>query len=306
MSSWLLVLNWNGKGDTLALLESLRQANLTDTTVLVVDNGSTDGSVDAVRCAHPWVEILETGENLGFAGGNNRGIAYAMRHGANVIGVINNDTTVSPGFWEPLVSAAEEDELAVSPDIRFAASANESWFFGSTISSKEGWVRHLQPFEQPSHDKRRESITLTGCCVVASVATWRRVGMFDEGLFLIFEDVDWSFRARARGIRLHLEPRSVIQHKVSQSFQGPTSGLGLYYFCRNGLVVAARWMGFPATANFAYRHVVRPGVSNLLRKRPGAYQDLLIRFVALTSAASPRKGRAGRIVSRLASATSTR
>lgn len=306
MTSWLVVLNWNGKSDTLALLESVEHAGLRDTTVLVVDNGSTDATVQAVGDLYPWVEILETGENLGFAGGNNRGIEHAIRCGAEVVGLINNDTVVGRGFWEPLVEAASEGSVVVSPDIRYTSSPDESWFYGSVICKEEGWVRHLQPFEQPSRAEPVGSVTLTGCCMVASAAAWRQVGPFDEGLYLICEDVDWSFRGQARGIRLLLEPSSIIYHKVSRSFQGSTASLGLYYFCRNGLVVAARWMGIGATLRFAVHHVVRPGLAKLLRREPNAYHEVAIRLLAIASATLARRGPAGRVICRLAGATAPR
>src|SRR4051794_36247953 len=112
MAAWLVVVNWNGKEDTLALLASLSAAELADTNVLVVDNDSADGSLDAVAAEHPWVRTLQTGSNLGFAGGNNRGIAFAREQGADVIGILNNDTMVQPDFWPPLVEVASRRRTA--------------------------------------------------------------------------------------------------------------------------------------------------------------------------------------------------
>jgi GT2 family glycosyltransferase len=299
-SSWLIVLNWNGRDDTLELLESLADARLDDTTVLVVDNGSTDGTLEAVAEQHPWARTLQTGANLGYAGGNNAGIRLALSQGAAVVGVLNNDTYVDPGFWAPLVATASESAVAVSPDIRYVSNPEVSWFFGGIVSVHDGRaVRHLQPDEQPRRDQPFDSETLTGCCLVANAETWRTVGLFDDGLFLIFEDADWSLRAKRKGVRLVVTPESRISHKVSRSFQGKVDGLGRYYFCRNGLIFTARWLGPAATARFLWVAVIRAGLSTL-RHEPSKYRGVALSFVAALAAAGGRRGPAGRWVTRIA------
>jgi GT2 family glycosyltransferase len=262
MSAWLVILNWNGKDDTLQLLSSLQAAALPDTTVLVVDNGSVDGTLDAVAAEHPWVRTLSTGKNLGYAGGNNRGIQLALACGAEVVGVLNNDTLVAPDFWPPLVAEARSGRVAASPDIRFADQPEVSWFYGAVIDERRALPRHLQPDEQPGRDRVTESALLTGCCIVASADTWTELGLFDERLFLIFEDSDWSMRAKAAGFKLSLVPQSIVEHKVSRSFAAQSGGIGMYYFCRNGILFARSWLGTRATARFFVRTIVRMAVHN--------------------------------------------
>src|SRR5271169_3428718 len=99
-----VILNWNGKSDTLACLESLPEDHL----VIVVDNGSTDDSVEAISQTFPDVILLKTGENLGYAGGNNVGIEYALKHGADLVLLLNNDTVVDREFIPSLLKAAEQ------------------------------------------------------------------------------------------------------------------------------------------------------------------------------------------------------
>src|SRR6266498_5374030 len=107
-SVWIVVLNWNGQADTLACLESLQQLHYAERRVVVVDNGSTDGSVDALRSAGSRLamEIIEAGTNLGYAGGNNLGIRYALDRGADFILILNNDTTVDPLLLDELLAVA--------------------------------------------------------------------------------------------------------------------------------------------------------------------------------------------------------
>jgi len=105
----IIVLNWNGGQDTLACLESLAQLDYPEFGVLVVDNGSTDGSLQAVQERFPEIPIIETGENLGYAGGSNVGLRWALDHGADYALLLNNDTVVAPDFLRLLVEAVGAD-----------------------------------------------------------------------------------------------------------------------------------------------------------------------------------------------------
>lgn len=288
-TAWLIVLNWNGRSDTLELLDDLEAADLADTTVLVVDNASSDNTLDAVHERHPWVRTLQTGANLGYAGGNNRGIDLALSSGASVVGVLNNDTRVGPGFWKPLVDEATRERSAVSPDIRYADRPDISWFRGGTIDRHLGWPRHLQPDEQSSLEMTFPTELLTGCCLVASADLWRDVGAFDESMFLIFEDSDWSMRSRAKGYALSVVPSSVIQHKVSASIEAAGSGIGVFYFCRNGLLFAHRWLGVRGVLNFLGKVVLGEAV----RCRS------LIPLIGAIAALLRRYGQAPRILTHL-------
>lgn len=301
--TWLVVLNWNGRDDTLELLASLADQ---PATVLVVDNGSTDGTLDAVHEQFPGVVTLQTGANLGYAGGNNAGIARALADGADVIGVLNNDTLVEPNFLQPLlVRLGKGDDVALSPDIRYAAEPDVSWFRGSHIDESTGWPQHLRPSEQvsPELDEIHTPV-LTGCCIVATADTWRRVGLFDDGMFLMFEDSDWSRRAVESGVGLLVVPTSRIRHKVSRSFTGAASALGTYYFVRNGLVFAARHLGLRATVRFLTRQVMRPALRGAVKRRDGVPSAMAV--LGVLAALSHRRGPAGRAAAGLAQRSAAR
>lgn len=283
---WLIILNWNGCQDTLELLDGLRGVQA---EVLLVDNGSTDATVDEVRKRFPEVRVLENGENLGYAGGNNRGIEYALARGAEVVGVLNNDTLADPKFLAPLVAAVRSDErLAVSPEVRYASDPAVPWFRGGVVDSRIG---------RPVHADTDKTDFLTGCCLVANATAWRMVGLFDERLFLIFEDNDWSWRARRCGVRLKVVDDSIVLHKVSRSFTGVAADIGTYYFSRNALVFAARHLGASAVIRATWFEVLRPAVRDVRQGRPGS---ATLRTLGLLAAAVGRRGRAGRLVSTLA------
>lgn len=227
----IVILNWNGIDDTLECLDSLRASPMRP-RLLVVDNGSDDNSVERIRESGLADEVIATGENLGYAGGNNAGIRRALEDGADVIGVLNNDTIATRDMLEHLLPRLEDGE-AVSPDIRYSDDPSVSWFGGATIGAG-----------RPLHSSIAsdgETPALSGCCIFATKATWNQVGLFDEAFVLFFEDYDWSFRARSRGVKLRVVASATLLHKVSRSFRRARSQTEIFYGTRNWLLFAWRW-----------------------------------------------------------------
>lgn len=297
LNVWLVVLTWNGLADTMDLLSSFRAE---PARILVVDNGSTDGTLTKVRESYPDVHTLQTGANLGYAGGNNAGISFAMSAGADIIAILNNDTLVEPGFLTPLVSVLGNSphdgrsNRAVSPDIRYADAPQLSWWRGSFLDYRSGWPRHLTVEEQPPEEGDAvPTPLLTGCCIVARAETWRQVGLFDERLFLIYEDSDWSMRAATEGVELLVVPQSRIRHKVSRSFSGTANALGSYYHARNGLIFSWRHIGIRPTLRYLIEHVLRPSFREAARRHE--FGPSVMRLLGVAAAALGRRGPAGRL-----------
>jgi GT2 family glycosyltransferase len=295
----IVVLNYYGRDDTLPCVASIVDGS-PEATVLIVDNGSFDGTLEAVRQRWPQVSVDQSPDNLGFAGGMNRGIDWALERGAATITVLNNDTVVPPGVLASLADTAAAG-VAVSPEVRYAAEGRV-WFGGGVVDVETGLARHLSEPEIARRfpkDSLRSVESLAGCCLTASAAVWRHVGGFDERYFLVFEDADWSMRARARGVDLVVDPRVHLEHAVSASFTGHRAVLGLYYYARNGLLFGGRWRrhtgcgdAFTA-ARFLRRHVV-PEVTGAWRRgdRRGAADRQAVLGVALADHAAGRYGRA--------------
>lgn len=294
----VIVLNWNGTADTVECVASLREAALPIgwlMSVLIVDNGSSDDSTAAFRETFPGIRILETGSNLGYAGGNNAGLrqCLASAEDTDVVTVVNNDTIAAPTTFAAVIehlSAAQA--TAVGPVIEYADDGR-IWWAGADLdrAAVRPWHRRLEPspLDPSSH-------ALTGCCIAATAATWRRVGLFDERYFLIFEDTDWSLRARALGINLEVVANARLRHKVSRSFDRAPPALGTYYFVRNGLLNAQDHFGLRAAARFAWINVVEDGAKHSLRDgRPGR-RDAVVRVRALGAWGARRFGRAPRSI----------
>jgi len=240
---FVIVLNWNGKEDTLDCLQSLRSTAYDNYTVVLVDNGSEDDSVAAVREKFPEVELVLTGKNLGFAGGNNVGIEYAIKAGADYVFLINNDTTVHPDYLKELVLVAESDAKigAVGSKIYYHGEPERIWFAGGKINWLKNKGEHigLDEIDKGQFDDTKEVGYLTGCALLVKREVVEKVGVLEDDYFLYYEDADYSLRIQNAGYKTMYAPKSKIYHKVSRSTK-PGSASYVYYHVRNGLVNARR------------------------------------------------------------------
>src|SRR4051794_19937180 len=135
----VVVLSWNGRDDTLRCLASLATAGYAPLEVIVVDNGSTDGSAEAVEEAFPEANVIRMGRNAGFSGGVNAGITAALEHGADAVLLLNNDMVVEPGFLAPLVDALLQAKIgAACSQILFADTPDRVWYAGATFNPTRG------------------------------------------------------------------------------------------------------------------------------------------------------------------------
>lgn len=264
----IIILNWNGWKDTLECLHSVQQINYPNFRVLVVDNGSTDDSVAQIRQAFPAVALLETGENLGYAGGNNAGIAYALNQHPTFILLLNNDTVVDPDILTAFVDAASACPAAgifgaksyyySKPDTIWALagkwdrSVNEISLVG--LGETDSAATCGQPFEVDY---------VIGCALFCRVDLIKKIGMMEDAFFLNFEEMDWCYRARAAGYLSYSVPSAKLWHKVSVSFGGAESPLWKYFMTRNELLWARRHLPLRERVRVAQKILRRlfPGFS---------------------------------------------
>jgi GT2 family glycosyltransferase len=220
----IIVVNWNRREDTLACLESLAGLTYPNFRVILVDNGSSDGSVPSVRERFPQVQVVALPENRRFAGGNNIGLQDVLKKGGDFALLLNNDTTVQENFLDHLVAAAKEDDRIglAAPKILYSARPDVIWFAGGILRPAWGYVRHfgLRQRDDGRFDQPRNVSFLTGCCLLIRRDVLNKVGLLDEGFFLYSEDADYCLRTARAGYRLRYEPRSRIFHKVSSSTGG--------------------------------------------------------------------------------------
>ena len=223
----VIVLNWNGKDLTIECLESLKQVNYLNFNILVVDNGSTDGSVELLKEKFPEVSILVLEKNLGYASGNNRGFASLEPDPPEFVIFLNNDTIVDKNFIEPLVRQLLTHKKASQtvPKIYYENDPKLIWYAGGIVNLWTGSIYHLgiRQYDGPAYSKTHKTKYATGCCFCMRYEEFKDFGGFDETFPMYSEDVDLSLWIRAAGKQVWFVPDSKIWHKVSASLGGAFS-----------------------------------------------------------------------------------
>jgi len=244
----IIILNWNGLTDTLECLESLAHLDYPNYEVVVVDNGSTDGSVEAIQKHFPDVALIENDQNLGYAEGNNRGVEYALQAGIDYVFVLNNDTVLCQDILNRLVVVAEAHPRvgAVGPKIYYNAQPRRIWFAGGVIDWQRGVTVNLGAGEDDvgQFEQVRSVDFLAGCALLIKREAWKDVGSFDSRFFMYWEEVDWCTRAQRAGYGLLFVPQAKMWHKISPADQSYSPRI-LYYMTRNRLLFLHKNLLFP-------------------------------------------------------------
>ena len=297
MSWWAIVLNWNGREDTLRCLESLRAVEDPPVRVVVVDNGSEDGSPEAVRAAAPWADLIETGENLGYAGGTNVGIRHALEQGAEWVVLVNNDARVEPTTFAAFrdAAAAHPRAGALAGKVFFDDGSQRLWYAGGGVNLALGYhgrVRGYGSADGPEFSRLEPTERATGALMAVSRAAIEAEGMLEEDLFAYVEDLEWSVRLRAAGFELLFVPEARAWHRVSGSTGGErVSTHNLYYGARNTLVVSERHAPLGRVGTALRRAFVLATFSLQAASRPRPLDALR---AALNGWRDGRRGRLGR------------
>lgn len=251
--------NFNGKNDTLELLQSLKNlhTNNLETKVFVVDGGSSDGSVEEIASKFPQVEIIKKTQNRGSAGGYNDGAKAALKWGAQSILLINNDTLVKDSnLLLDLKKTLDSDPSigVVSPKMYFAPGfefhkdrytdkdrGNVLWYAGGSFDWNNINSNHrgIDEIDSKKYDLVEETNFTNTTCILVRSEIFKREIFFDEGLFAYFDDNDFLQKVKKSGFKLYYDGLTNLYHKVSR-----TSGIGSpttdYYTTRNRLIFGFR------------------------------------------------------------------
>jgi GT2 family glycosyltransferase len=264
----VVVLNWNGWKDTIACVESLQKLDYGDFQILLVDNGSTDGSADHLRTALPAIELLQTGANLGFGGGCNVGIRHALAQGAEYVWLINSDATVDRGALSALVRVADQNPaLGSVGSVLFEADdvTRVQLWGGGRVNLWLGRSTHCLvpgPID-----------FVSGASVLLRRAALEQVGLFDEAMFFMYwEDTDLAFRLRNAGWQLAVAGDSKVWHKQSASL-GLGNPLLDQYATRSCVRFLRRHAPMPTLS--VGLMLVRMVVKRLLVRRPDRLRAVL-------------------------------
>jgi GT2 family glycosyltransferase len=212
-----VVVNWNLPSQTRDCVSSLLASDYPSLRVLLVDNGSTDGSLEILREAFPSLDVLALAQNRGFAAGTNAGIEWAVASGADAVLLVNNDAVVAPDMVSKLVAASSPLVGVVMPRID-VWSTKQLWHAGARR-------RGMYPLPRPllSRDLvHGEPATIdyaVGCVLLVRRVVLERVGRLDQRYFMYYEDLDFSDRVRAAGFRIAVVPYARAWHHVGSSLR---------------------------------------------------------------------------------------
>lgn len=256
---FIIILNWNGYKDTVACLDSLKNLDYPNYEIIVIDNGSTDDSTPQFKFLGgsdpPRFKLIENEKNLGFSGGNNVGIKYALENGAEYILLLNNDTIIEPSFLKELIKVGESNkEVGVlGPKILFAGEPNLIWSAGGKFSWFASRGINQRKYKETDSEEEKEPIEadyISGCALLIKREVIDKIGLLDNKFFLYYEDTDWNFRAKKAGFKVVYIPKAKIWHKVSLSVKKLSSPTVLYYDTRNRLLLIQKHALFPIKTLF--------------------------------------------------------
>lgn len=254
----ILILNWNGCQKTIKCLKSLQKITYHNYQIVVVDNGSIDNSVEKIKDKFPHIALIQNKKNLGFAAGNNVGIKYALKSGADYVFLLNNDTVAEPEFLGELIKIGEGNANVGAVQCKILRENDH------TIVDSVGQVffpvrgaKDIQSGD-PDEGKFDEVQEIFGACAAAALfksKIFKEVGMFEEDFFCIFEDVDLSWRIRLAGYRILLAPKSVVYHERGVS--GKSTSQSRYYASRNQLYLVIKYYPLALILQFFPFHLYR-------------------------------------------------
>ncbi|HEX9019446.1 MAG TPA: glycosyltransferase family 2 protein [Anaerolineaceae bacterium] len=280
-----VILNTNRRDDTLACLESLAGSSYPNQRTIVLDNASTDGSVEAIQSKFPGVQIMPLADNRGYAGNNNVGIRAALEQGADWVFVLNEDIVLDPGCHAGLVEALEG-----RAEIGIAGPMVYHFDEPGVIQSAGGQLdRTWQPVhsgqneaDQGQYSAPRLVDWISGCAILVRREVIEQVGALDEQFFYYWEETEWCLRARQSGWKILHVPQAKIWHKGVQRNYRPGPNV-TYYATRNRFLIMSRrhapalvWANaYLQTGRTLLSWTVRPKWRSMREHRDAMWQGML-------------------------------
>ncbi len=241
----VIILTWNRVDDIVMCLESFAVVDYPNLEVVVVDNHSADDTVSTVKARFPWATLIVNDDNLGYVGGNNVGIRYALDTPADYVFVLNSDTKMTPTCLQELIKVMQSDpRIAIAgaknlymqnPEFSWGKYGVLNW--GPMLVRTHG--RFVRDYPEPS-PQDVDWVIGNGC--VMSREALQKIGLFDEDFFQVNEDVDWCVRARKLGFRVVYVDNAAIYHRGASSadLSKPIVFSYGYFLGRNAIMFARK------------------------------------------------------------------
>lgn len=242
---FIIILNYNGKAVIKNCLSSVFKLAYPNFEVVLVDNNSTDGSLEMAKATFSKINFIKNEENLGFAVGNNVGIRFALERMADFVLVLNNDTEVDKDFLTKLIDVAQLDEtISLLSPVIFNGHTKQVWFSGGKINWLKMRTEHVKTAQTEDY---YPSSFITGCSMLVRAEVFKKIGLFDEDFFLYWEDADFSLRAVKAGFKNMIVAASWVyhfeqseKHKKSKTYWLVVSGL--IFFKKNTPLWLRPWI----------------------------------------------------------------
>lgn len=243
---YIVLLNYKGYEDTMDCINSLKKLTYKNYQIIIVDNASPDDSYNRLKkdIGDTYI-LLQSGENGGFAKGNNVGIKYALDHGGDYILLLNNDTLVEENLIEELLKPFKEKKnIGISTGkIYYEEKRDTLWFAGGKFNTKRFYGMHIGEGERDDnkYNEPKEITFSTGCLMMIKKEVFTNVGFLPEEYFMYYEDVDFSLMVQKCGYKIYYNPKAVIYHKVSASTGGEESPFAIEWNTRNRIFIMKKY-----------------------------------------------------------------
>ncbi len=227
-----IILNYNGKDTLLECLDSVYKSDYSNLEVIIVDNNSTDGSFKIAKNHFAKFHFIKNSQNIGFAGGNNVAIKFALEKMADYIFLLNNDALIKNDTISKLVKTAERNEkIGLLSPLIYKNKTNKIWFAGGKIN----WLQMRTEHTSNKLLKNKPLLTsyITGCAMLIKKEVFKKIGLLDEDYFLYYEDADFSYRARKNGFKVAVLPSAIAYHFEKSNENNPQK---LYWLIRSGIL----------------------------------------------------------------------
>ena len=247
MTVAVVILNWNGGAEILACLESVFASTHKSVQIVIVDNGSVDGSSDAIRLRFPQTHFITNLSNLGFAKGSNQGMKWALDREIQHVLLLNGDARLHPDAISELLAVAVQgnDSVVACPRMYLGSSANQVkrlWFTYGTVKLWAGLFQNpaFNQIDSPRWSLPMDMQYASGCCMLIPAKILQHVGMLDESFFAYCEDIDFSLRIRHAGFSLRYVPTALLWHGSEGQTDRTRTARYRYLSTRNNLWVVRK------------------------------------------------------------------
>jgi len=247
----VIVVSFNGEETIIDCVRSINEITKegnNEITLIIVDNASTDKSLEKVKCQisklktttqMSKLKVIKNKENLGFAGGVNVGTKYALKNGAEYVFLLNQDAIVKQGAIEKLVQIIEKDSqigivgpLILNPD-------GTIWSAGGIVDKKRFTAGHLDDLNSSRQARTIKAVDfVSGCAMMIRNDVFEKIGFFDERFFLYYEDVDFCFRVRKANFKIIFVPQAVVTHHYQSTIEKEKKKR--YFMARNHFLFLAK------------------------------------------------------------------